>query len=87
MDFYFLWEINSPLREWDYNEDRTDCVKEFFFMKFKKKMSSIVALHYVKLTYRSLLFIAALIVYVYNRIVHSDTCTYFSIRRARLGCL
>ena len=45
-------------------------------MKCKRNMSSIVALHYVKLTYRSLLFLAALIVYVYNRL--KNTTYYFS---------
>lgn len=46
-------------------------------MKNKRpKMSPIVTLHYVKLVYRSVLFAAALIVYVYNRIRNTDT--YFS---------
>ncbi|MBP3372784.1 MAG: hypothetical protein J6L88_09705 [Clostridia bacterium] len=37
-------------------------------MKFKRKMTPIVALHYVKLVYRSALFVAALCLYIYNRI-------------------
>ncbi len=37
-------------------------------MKFKKNMTPIVVLHYVKLVYRSALFLAALILYIYNRI-------------------
>lgn len=34
----------------------------------KNKMSSIVLLHYIKLVFRSLLFIPALVIYIYNRV-------------------
>ncbi len=35
----------------------------------KRKMSKIVKMHYIKLVFRSVLFIAALAVYVYNRLL------------------
>ena len=44
--------------------------------KTHRKLSKIMLMHYWKFTFRSLLFISALIIYIHNRVHH--TGTYFS---------
>ena len=39
----------------------------------KRKLSTIVKFHFVKLTYRSILFLLALGFYLYSRVIHSDS--------------
>ena len=55
-------------------------------MKKKRKMTSIVILHYVKLVFRTALFIPALIVYIYNKVTDApETFGGFEQNNVLLG--
>ncbi len=54
----------------------------------EKRMSSIMVLHYIKLAFRSLLFIAALIIYIFNRVYGTGgSFGGFEQNNILLGCI